>query len=168
MARLLVRGLRARRHAGRVPGPRTARAVADREDVGVARGLQRLVHDELVLAVAFEAVEVAQEIGRLDARGPHRELGGTRAPALRDDRVGAHFGHALAGEHFDAAASAAGPARRARRARAAPARMRGPASTIVMPDVALGVDLLEAVGDELARGLVQLGGELDAGRAARR
>ena len=57
---LLVRGLRPRGHAVPMPGPRTACAVAHREYVRIARRLQRLVHNQLVLTIALETVELMQ------------------------------------------------------------------------------------------------------------
>lgn len=101
--RLLACRLRARRHerlrAGF--GPRTRGAVAKREDVGIVRRLQRRGHDQLVAASGFQAVEIAQPVGRLDARGPDHEIrriqGTARGVhALRVDRR-----HALAGAHRD-------------------------------------------------------------------
>ena len=60
---LLVRDLRARRQqrALLVAEPRRGGAVAEREDRRIARRLQRRQHDELVRAVHFETVEMAQD-----------------------------------------------------------------------------------------------------------
>jgi hypothetical protein len=74
MRGLLVRGLCARRHRGRIAWPRTSGAVADREDVGIARGLQRLLDHELIYAIDLQPVEVSQYLRSFDARRPHHQL----------------------------------------------------------------------------------------------
>src|SRR5262249_24537209 len=73
---LLVGGLRRRRNRPLAPRPRAARAVADREYVGVARGLQGLPHHQLIQPVGFQAPDVREKVRRLDAGGPDRQLRG--------------------------------------------------------------------------------------------
>ena len=79
MRRLLMRGLRPGRH---VPSaqPRTGGAVAERNIV-VARRLQGRLDDELVDAIGFQAVDVPQQIRRLDPRRPTTSSAGMARPS---------------------------------------------------------------------------------------
>src|SRR5262249_3779251 len=77
MRRLLMRRLRPRRHdAAVMTTPRAGRAIAKRENVLVARCLQRRQHDELVGAVDLQAIEPTEHLRRLHACRPYHELGG--------------------------------------------------------------------------------------------
>ena len=78
MRGLLVRGLCARRHRGGLALARTSGAVADCEDVGIARGLQCWLDDELVDAVDLEPVEVSQYLRGFDAGRPHHQFRGNK------------------------------------------------------------------------------------------
>ncbi len=159
-----MRGLRARRHRRVVPFPWARGAVADREDVRVPGGLQRRKHDELVDPVRLEPVEILQEVGRLDARRPHDELRRDDASAGELHALRQHLRHARRGvhEHAEPAQELGRGLRQALRQRRQDAI--GSLDHVDL-DVLLRVDAVEAVGDELARRLVQLGGELDPGRA---
>jgi hypothetical protein len=82
--RLLAGGLRARWnqrafHAGLGPGARGA--IAERECVGIASGLQRRCHHELIGVVDFETVEVGQKRWRLDSGGPNDQITGDERAA---------------------------------------------------------------------------------------
>ena len=73
-----MRCLRARRHqhAGMLRlDARARRAIAERKHIGIACRLQRGRHDELVVAVDLEPVEILEPRRRLDARRPHDEIG---------------------------------------------------------------------------------------------
>src|SRR6266513_5647188 len=75
--RLLMRDLCARGKNGAVAvrfGPRGGRTIADGENVGIARGLQRLPDDELMRAIDFEPIEAREYRWRLDAGRPNDEI----------------------------------------------------------------------------------------------
>jgi len=74
MGSLLVSGLRPRRHGGELAAAGAGSAVADRKNVGVARGLQCRLDDQLVDAVDLEVVEMSQYLRRLHTRCPHDQF----------------------------------------------------------------------------------------------
>ena len=142
-------------------GPGAGGAVADGEDIVVARGLQRLAHHQLVDPVGLEAGDVLEHVRRLDAGRPHHELGRNEGAAGEPHAVGhdlldlgAHVHpHLEAGQQL------------ARRLGQALGQLRQDARRgldQVDLDVHVGIDAVEAVGDELARRLVQLGRKLGA------
>src|SRR5262249_21289402 len=65
MCRLLMRRLGARRHGCIAFRPWAGGAIADRKNIVVAGGLQRLSDNELVGLVGFKAVEVVKKRGCL-------------------------------------------------------------------------------------------------------
>jgi len=161
-----VRGLRTRRDVpnGLLPVPGTSRAVAQNKNVVVARGLQGRTHEELVDAVALEPVQVGEKLRRLHAGRPHHELSRNE---ISDDELHAgraHFAdtggsphvHGKAGEEF---------LRGVRQA----LRKRGKNAIGSFDqrdlDIFLGIDAVEAVGNQLARAVMELGRKLGAGGA---
>ena len=102
MCGLLVRRLRARRNRGSRPAEPWARgAIANREDVVITRRLKGRAHDELVDAVGFEAIEIAQEIRRLDAGGPHYKLGRNHLSGRELHAARHHFGDSRGSANAD-------------------------------------------------------------------
>src|SRR4051812_6251739 len=87
MGGLLMRSLRPSGDARRMSGPWTTHAIAHPENVGIAGGLERLIHDELIDAIGFEAIELAQKLRRLDTRGPDSQLGRDDTSARREYAV---------------------------------------------------------------------------------
>jgi hypothetical protein len=86
---LLVRRLRTRRNdSALLAEPRARGAVAEREDVVVARRLQPRADDELVYSISLEPVEIAQENGRLHAGRPHRQLRGNDLSSREQYAIG--------------------------------------------------------------------------------
>src|SRR6185437_17027541 len=83
------------------PEPRACGAVADREDRIVAARLQRRPHNELIDAIGFESVEIAQEIGSIYSRGPDDEFGVDEFTAREAHASGKHLGHARPGVDGD-------------------------------------------------------------------
>ena len=83
MGRLLMRGLGARRHWAGKPGARAGRAVADGENIGVERGLERLIYGQLIDLIGFETIEVLEKIRRLHARRPHNKFRGYKLAGRR-------------------------------------------------------------------------------------
>src|ERR1700741_2743713 len=100
-ATLLVRRLRAWRDrlAAR---RRRGGAVTEREDRIVACRLQRLANDELVQSFRLESGDILQEIGRLDSRCPHLEVGVDALVAVKHDTGSVDAGHASSGHDLDA------------------------------------------------------------------
>ncbi len=166
MRRLLVRGLRARRHELAVAAePRARRAVADREHVVVARRLQRRPHDELVDAVRLETVEVRQHVRRLDAGRPHDQLRRDDLAGREAHAVGQHLGDARrrADLHAEVRQQPSG-----RRREPLGQRRQDAVGGLDDDDadVHRRVDAVEAERHQRPRRVRQLGRELDAGRAA--
>src|SRR6516225_1983839 len=157
-----MRGLGARRHDCVAFRPRTGGAIADRKNVVVAGGLQRLPNDELIARVSFEAVEVLQKGGRLDAGRPDHEFGIDNAAVCELDAIWRDGGdprgcvnlYTEPGEEFG---RGGGDARRQSRQNS----IGG--FDDVQRNVAVRVDAVEPKGHELPRGLVQFSGELDSG-----
>ena len=159
-----MRGLRARRHGTLALGRRVSGAIADGEDALIARGLQRGVHDELVVAVGLEPGDVFQKIRRFHARGPHAEIGGDGLTTGGDHAVGSHFGDARASQHahaegFEFFARRVGELFRQHRQNA---RTRFQQRDL---EAAL-VEHFESVVPQLPRGVVKLSRQFDARRAA--
>src|SRR3546814_9420699 len=76
-------------------------AVAEREDVLVARALQCRVDDQLVNAVGFQAIQFVKEGGCLDPGGPHLEAGLDELALLGVQALGGNFADGGACEHRD-------------------------------------------------------------------
>ncbi len=98
-----MRGLRARwnqRALAPSLGPRTRGTVAEGEDVGIARGLQRRRHDELIAAARFQSVELGKPLRRLDARRPHDKVRGVRRAARGLHGFGVDVRHTFADAHL--------------------------------------------------------------------
>src|SRR5215831_2803344 len=164
MCRLLMRRLGARRHGCIAFRPWAGGAIADRKNIVVAGGLQRLSDNELVGLVGFKAVEDVKKRGCLDAGRPDYELGSDNAAICEfdaiwhdggDPRRGVDF-HAKSGEEIGRGFG--DPLRQSR---------QNPIGGFdkVQRDVSVGIDAVESEGHELSRRFVQLGGELDAGGA---
>ena len=102
-----MRGLGARRHRPLVARPGAGGAVAEREDVLVAAGLERLVDHQLVAAVDLEAVERGEPGRALDARGPDDQVGRDQLARPGEHALGGDFGDLLGGADLDRRAPAA-------------------------------------------------------------
>ncbi len=130
----------------------------------VARRLERRQHDELVHPVRFQAVQVGEHLGRLDAGRPHDELGGDDLAARQPDAACEDFRDARAGAHLDVLAF-----QQQRRGLRQPLGQRGQDALGRLDDdeadVLVRLDAVEAVRHQRARRVVQLRGELDAGGA---
>ena len=121
-------------------------------------------NDELIDAVGFEAGDILQEIGRLDARGPDDQFGGD-GPAVRQvHTVGTDLGDLGADQHIDPQ-----PGEQLLRLfrNAFGQRRKHPFGGFDQrnPDVLLGIDLIEAVRHHFTRRSVEFGRKFDAGRA---
>src|SRR5207249_11794880 len=80
-------------------GPRGRRTIADGENVGIARGLQRLSDDELMRTIDFKPIEVREYRRRLDAGSPYDEIRVKHGAGRGVDTLRIDFGDAFAGEH---------------------------------------------------------------------
>ena len=157
-------GLRSRRDNLRRVGAGTGRAIADRKDAVVQSGLQRGAHGKLVDAVCLEPGDIAQEVGRLHARGPDHEFGRNELAVGESYAVLEHLSHTRARSHFHAQLGQEvmgrfGDARRQSGQDPVPGLDQDDAK------VALRVDPVEPVGDDGASGMVQFRRELGAGGA---
>ena len=159
-----MRGLGARRHDCVAFRPRTGGAIADGKNVVVARGLQGLAHHQLIARIGLEPIEILQKGRRLHAGRPDHELGIDNAPVRKPDAVLHHGGDARGCINFHAE-STEQLGRGSRDARRQSRQNAVGGLDQVQRDVAIGINAVEAEGDELARRLVQFGGELDAGGA---
>ena len=135
-----------------------------RENVLVARRLQRRPHDELVDPVRLETVEIARKSGALTPAAHTTSSAGMISPLASLHPFRQHLGDARARAHADAEvfqqlAGRIGQPFRQRRQHAI-GRLDDDE-----PHVLVGIDSIEAVRHERARRVVQLGGKLDAGRA---
>ena len=112
----------------------------------------------------LEPVEVGEHVGALDARRPHHELGGYEIPVLQLDALVGDLDHARAGLDVHVqVAKGFGHALRDALGQCGNDAVRGLDERDL--DVLLRVDLVETVGHEPARRLMQLGGKLSPGRA---
>ncbi len=127
----------------------------------VAGDLQRLLDHQLTQPVDLEAVETGEPGGALDARGPDDQVGREEAAAPRVHALGAHPFDLLAGVDLDPESAQLalgrelqplGQGRQHARRRLDQAHL----------DVLVGIEAAQAVAGELARGMAELGGELDA------
>ncbi len=75
MRRLLMGGLSPRRDVASAARQRTGRAITDRKDIGIARGLKSLGDDELAYPIGLEAVQMAENVGALHSSGPDHKFG---------------------------------------------------------------------------------------------
>ena len=98
------------------------------------------------------------------ARRPDDELGRNEFAARQFDSIRAHSGDPRVRAHLDAQLVQQRE-RRDRDAFRQSGQNRGRALDQNDADVLVGIDLVEAIGDHLAGGLVEFGGELGAGRA---
>jgi hypothetical protein len=160
--RLLIRRLRPGRHRPVAAGTWTRRTVADREDVGLARGLQRRQDDELVRRVGLQAVNLLQEVGRLHAGRPDPDLRRYHKPARHPYLTPADLDHPLARAHAHPQLL---QLLRGRLLKALGQCRQNGWCCLDQGDlhVALGVDAVEPIGNQPTRRLVQLGRQLDAG-----
>src|SRR4029079_14404429 len=159
-----MRGLRTRRHGGGFAGTRTGGAVAHGKDVRIARGLQRLMHHQLIDAIDFEPIQIFQPVRRLDAGCPDHELRRNEfavreAHAFRGDLRDRRTGTDLYPKVFKQ------PARGCRDALRKSGQNAACRLDQQNTNVPLGIDAIESIGHDLARGAVELGGELGAGSA---
>src|SRR5215472_5008803 len=102
MCRLLMRGLGARRYDAIAFRPRAGGAIADRENVVIAGGLQGLSDHELIDPVSLKAVEVVKKGGRFDAGCPDHELGSDNAAICEFDAIWHDRGDSRRGVDFHA------------------------------------------------------------------
>jgi hypothetical protein len=162
--RHLVRGLRARRNRLFRAGPQTGRAVADGEDMVVSRGLQGRADDKLVDPVGFEPVDIGQKSRRLHAGAPDDQLRTNDLPVGKPHPVGHHFGDARIRADLNA------ELRQKISGRFRNPLWKGGENSLARFDqddaqVALGVDIVEPIGDDLAGRVMQLRGEFGPCRA---
>ena len=159
-----MRCLGARRHETVLVRPRAGGAIAHGEDVVVSAGLQGLADGQLVDPVGFQPVEASQELGTLYAGCPYHQFGGQDAAIGEADAVGQDFGHLGVGMHLDAelAEQHLGRCRQPFRQRREDARGGLDHRQL---DVLVGIDAVEPVGHYLACGVMEFGGQLDAGCA---
>ena len=124
-------------------------------------------HHQLVEPVGLQPADVGQHVRRLDAGRPHHQLGRDDAPLASRTPLASTSATRRAGMH----AHAEPFEQLCRRLRQPLGQRRQDARRRldqVDLDVLVGVDAVEPEGDELARGLVQLGRQLGARRARRR
>ena len=95
-------GLRARRNRRLEAFAGDGGAIADREDIRIPGGLQRRLRHQVVRAVHFESVEVAQDVRPAHAGRPDHELGRNEVAAGQFHPVGAHRRDARVGSHLHA------------------------------------------------------------------
>ena len=103
--RLLMRRLRARRHQQAFVSrldPRARGTIAERKNVGVARCLQRRLHDQLIVAIDFEPIQIGEPRRCFDSRCPNDEIGGKELAACSTHTLLDNFGDRFAGAHVDA------------------------------------------------------------------
>src|ERR1700736_2403325 len=164
MRGLLVRGLRPRRHRGGLARARTGRAVADREDVRVAGGLQCRLDDELVDAVDLQPIEAPQHLRGFYAGRPHHQFRGNKRAVGQTQTVRYYFRHLGSGVDLDANA-----VEQAARRFGDPFRQAGQDAVGSLDqydtNVALRINAIVPVGDHFARGATQLGSQFGARRA---
>ena len=164
---LLVRRLRTRGHhtaaatCGVTAG--AGRTVTQRKNIGVARGLQGVLHHQLVDAVGLQAAQVLQKVRRLDARGPHHQLGLHHPPIGQAHAGGHHFRDLGLGQHLHTQARDQGLTcrRQARRQGRQDAVGRLDQADL---DVLVRINPVQSKSHHLTCGAVQLGGQLHARR----
>ena len=142
---------------------RTGGAIAQREDVVVQGRLQRLAHQQLVDAVAFQPVQAVEELRRLHPGGPYLEARRDHLAGGQGHAVGVGMLHRRAGQHghaelFQGLVHRHADALRQRRQHAGTGLDQGDLHV-------LRLDALQPVGGQPQRGVVQLGGQLDPGGA---
>ncbi len=164
VAGLLMRRLGARRHGRVAAEPWAGGAIAERENVVVARGLQSRAHHQLVDPVGLEPADLLQGLGRLDAGGPHDQLGVDDA-AVGELHAGRQHRTDLGADMHHDAELLEQPGGGARHALGQGRQDARRGVDQMDAHVAVGLDAVEPVGDQLARALMQLGGELDPGGA---
>src|SRR5438132_10980005 len=101
MRNLLVRGLCPRWDWGGLASARTGGAVADREDVGIARGLQCRLDRELVYAVDLQSIDVSQDLRGFDSGRPYHQFRGYERTVGQPKAVRCYFRHSCAGSDLD-------------------------------------------------------------------
>ena len=126
--------------------------------------LQRLVDHQLAQPVDLEAVELGEPGRPLDARGPDDQVGREKIAAAGVDALGGDLADLLAGVdlHIQRLELARGRDLQPLGQRRQHARRR-----LDQPDLdaPVGIEPAQAVAHQLAAGMAQLGGELDAGGA---
>src|SRR5690606_5694682 len=127
------------------------RGVANREDVIVARGLQRWPDDELIGAGDLKAIEIGKNAGPLDASGPDDERRGDKLTGLQRDAFFADGGDAGIGADFDAEIFEDLGGRRRKAFGQSWQNTRCGLNQRYL-DVLLRIDAIEAVGDDAACG----------------
>ena len=162
-----MRGLGAWRHVARLLSRLrrlgTGGAVAEGEDVVVAGGLQGRADHQLVDTVAFQAAYFVQELRCLDARRPDFQAGRDEVAVSRVEPVRRHFADRCIGQYGH---SQVAQCLMHRLADTLGQRRQHPRAGFDQRDVdVLGLDPIQAVGCQLARRMVKLGGEFDAGRS---
>jgi hypothetical protein len=103
-----MRCLRTRRHnaSPAAIGIRAgaSRAITQGKNIGVTRGLKRVMDHQLVDPVGFQPAKVFQEIRRFHACGPHHQFGLDLAAIGQANARGHDLHHFGAGEHLNAQA----------------------------------------------------------------
>ncbi|MNF57799.1 hypothetical protein D3C84_393400 [compost metagenome] len=158
---LLVSGLGARRHvAAFAAGLRAGGAVAEGEDIVVAGGLQGRAHLQLVDPVALQAVEILEEAGCANPRGPDLEAGGDGVALGGEQGIAGHLadrciGHDRHAEAFQGLVHRlADPLRQCR---------QHPRSGFDQGDAhVFRANAVQAIGRQLMRRMVQFGGQFHA------
>ena len=145
-------------------GPRTRGAVAQREDVRVARGDERRVDDELVRAVDLEPVELGEPGGAWIPAAQATRSACSSAPLAMCTPASSIDSDALAGADRDVELreqiGCRGGDRLGERR-----QDTGRGLDQREMDVALRIEVLETVARVRLRAVADLRGELDAGRA---
>ncbi len=140
----------------------TRGAITQGEDVRVACGLQALVHHQLIAVVGLQAVQVAEKLRCLDTRGPDLHVRRDKPAPGGIQALGCGADHLFAGKHLDAEAAQLLPSRRRD-----PRRQRRKNPVRGLDDgyfhIAFRCDAVQAIGDELAGGVVKLRRQLHTG-----
>ncbi len=158
---LLMGCLSTRWHVARLVWQGTGGTVAEREDILVTGGLQRVVHLQLVDAVGLQAVKILQEVRGLHAGRPDHELGRYQLAAREPQAALRHFCYPRRRSYHYS------QVRQQPRCRLGQARRQRGEDAIrgldhVQANVFLRVDPVEAVGDQLPGRIVQFGSEFHA------
>ena len=136
-------------------------AVTQRKNIGVARGLQRIEDDQLVDAVGFKTAEVFQKIRCFHACGPHYQFRFDLASIGQANAGGRDFHHLGTGEYLDTQMGEeflCGLRHAWLQSRQYSVGRLDQADF----DVLVHVNAVQAKRHHLARGAVQLCGQLDA------
>ena len=104
MRRLLMGGLSPGRDVARAPRLRASRAIADRKNIRIARGLKCGGNDKLAYPVGLETIQTAQNVRGFHSSGPDHKLGMDEAAIGQLNTIRANFGHFGIRPYIDAQA----------------------------------------------------------------